>query len=384
MLMTSKPWALALHVPQSTYNSWAKQCPKDESVLLWSLSTNQISSDDYFLWAREHYGLAHLNSEFFERAADKSLWQKIKTAINWSAEMIPVLEWDGVIFIACIEPQPEISWSFPVQFVLANANDLKKYWNELHNDLHNELHIAAAPIHFDPPEGMGAINTVATPEENNPPEGIEAPVGLSVPGDFKLNLNLTVPEGLNPPEGAITSVIQIKQASNIPDGLNINPSVHAMDPQSNYVNFLYKAENDFQGGMILSVADEQLKAIAWNSKFKPINAKAEAFWSLNQPSAFRVAYRTKLPYLGHVVDTPINREFFNSWGMEHLPERILVQPVKATPQNNITSTSHNAPPITHLILLITNTEKQNHAILSLAEKLSIEFNQLLFSITKAA
>lgn len=340
--MSSKPWISALNVPQSTYDSWLKTCPQNEPILLWCLSTGKISSDDYFSWAQEHYGLALLSSEFFKQKPDPSLWKKIQTVANWSADMIPILEWDGVIFIVCIEPRPDINWSFPIQFILANANDLKKYWSELHSD-----------------------NTQAQPE-------IEAPAGLSLPPDLKLNLDFTAPEGLSPIAGATTSVIQMKQATSVaPDGLNVALHTQPTNTHSHYMDFLFRIENDFQGGMILSVDNEQIKALAWGSKFKPRDIKAEKLWSLSQPSAFRVVFRTKLPYLGHVVDTPVNREFFNSWGFDNLPEHILVQPVK------------NDLQMTHLILLLTTSENKNHNTLHMAEKLAVEFNQMISS-SKAA
>lgn len=411
--MAVKAWLEALGVTQEKYLNWQKQLPKNESLLRWCLLNQKISSTDYFAWAAEYYGLAVLKQDFFNQAPNIKLWQQIQSVANWSNSFMPILEWDGVIFIACLEPREDVTWSFTVRYVLADAASLDKYWQTLHQPTmqtapvpvpvpapaptiaQNSPSISSLepssltpPTHFsDQPEGLTLnLKLPETPPlpALDAPEGFHftaAPEGLANDTSAPLvqpNKTLDAPEGIkldapiglsfDAPEGLSSSVIQFKQAS-VPATLNDateivtekDNSVATAHSQTNYSEFLFRIENDFLGGMILAVQNEQFQSLAWDTKFKPTTQKAQGSWSLSNPSAFRVAFRTKLPYLGHVVDTPINKDFFSSWGYEELPKQILIQPVIA---------NHK---VQYFLLLLTDSNKKNHMLLSAAEKLGAEW-----------
>jgi hypothetical protein len=71
-----------------------------------------------------------------------------------------------------------------------------------------------------------------------------------------------------------------------------------------------------------------------------------------------VAYRTKIPYLGQVANTEINKKFFQAWGFSEMPQTILVQPVV---RDDV---------VIHLILAVGDGLKKNTEMLNAAKKLA--------------
>lgn len=147
-----KPWAQALKVAGQNYSQWNLEAPQDLNFTFWCLETNKINQQEYLSWARDHYELASLNRNYFEKSPDVDLLEKTSAHANWTQWMIPISEWDGVIFVACVEPVQDQDWSFPVQFVLAESSDIKKYW-----DLIYQSRPSHADDHFMPIESSDEI-----------------------------------------------------------------------------------------------------------------------------------------------------------------------------------------------------------------------------------
>lgn len=125
-----KPWARPLQVPDSTYNKWARQAPPEDNFTFWCIKTGKLDENQYLKWAREHYGLASLEPSFFDTCPHSELWQKVSPQGQWNENLIPIGEWEGVIFIACIEPPAEKLWNFPVHYILAPASGLSSTWQQ--------------------------------------------------------------------------------------------------------------------------------------------------------------------------------------------------------------------------------------------------------------
>src|SRR5262245_9726366 len=124
-MRATKPWVEALKIDPQKVSAWAMEVPRHESVTFWCLEKGHLRSAEYFEWARDYYGLAQVSEEYFHQPANRDLWSKIHSVANWSPELLPIEEWDGVVFVACVEPPEGIQWSFPVQYVLATATDLR-------------------------------------------------------------------------------------------------------------------------------------------------------------------------------------------------------------------------------------------------------------------
>ncbi len=125
-------WAKALNIPKAQYDEWKMIAPTEESFTFWCLHSGRIVASKYFAWAKDHYGFALLNDKYFSLQPNMDFWKMIHTVANWSPWMLPLEQWDGVIFIGCVEPPSETAWSFPVCYVLAQPGDLEKLWQRYH------------------------------------------------------------------------------------------------------------------------------------------------------------------------------------------------------------------------------------------------------------
>jgi hypothetical protein len=496
-MKTVKEWASAFKVSGEQYALWMREAPKGESFTFWCLRSGKLNEDDYIGWAREFYGLASLHTQYFHQPLNPNLWHKIHSVANWSAEMLPIAEWDGVIFIGCVEPNRELSWSFPVQYVLAKARDLKKIWQSLvpnvpleqppmdersfvgipptpdkqtSNTLHLDVSISrtgmrtAPPLQPVPPPrppqaeelreappahsitsikldgsiDAGSPAASGTSHVSDEPSIIDEPLGLNLnlaknsankDRDFMAELANSV---LGPTTAAPTAAPNLDdELTMAPEGFKLPPQPQAAakpvaaqaaakptapprppptashaaapvspiasapqptappqpkapppipgsapgapmagtggSPQMNplYVKFLTRISSVFGGGMIIEINRDNFIPVVWDEAFRPTGDNARRVWNLNPPSAFRIAYRTGQPYIGHVVETPTNNEFFSAWGFVSMPKSILVQPVK-----------NSEEVVTHLLLCLSDGIRKNHQVLSEGERLGTDFAEL--------
>jgi hypothetical protein len=236
-----KPWVTALQIDEGTFASWIAKVPKHESITFWCLDKGHVRLNDYFNWAMNHYGLPFLKADYFGTPANRDLWSKIQSVANWSPELLPLEEWDGTIFVACVEPPEDIRWSFPVQYILASPQDLKMQWERLNSEptMVSSRHlmdeatspgIAPPPVQpppalVPPPAVQAPALTLSVPNTSSiapPPPPSEfavadVPDGLKIdaPEGFKLNLNL-------PPSDAAQTPAPAAAEPDSPAGLNLN------------------------------------------------------------------------------------------------------------------------------------------------------------------
>ena len=503
-MKSAKEWLSALDIREEDFASWARMAPSQDSLTFWCIDTGKIDGSQYINWARDHFGLASVESNFFDTEPNVDFWQKIESVANWSAEMVPVGEWDNTVFIACVEPRSDVRWSFPVRYLLALPTDLKKYWSNLQTTKERSFagipstpdkqvtvpattititktatasNIAAASNVTAAPNVAAAPNIAAAPmpPPARLPSEVEEPAGLNLSAmnlnpavkerDYLAELanevkkpgadaNFSGPDNLNwqpkaaseaatapdgividfggaqnapPPVNADTLTsgpLELSQETSEPpppyggDGptaaestgvlvLDVAPSetkvnfelttsaysvnvvplkpsappqaappemapppvplatTTAAPPAMRYIRMLPEFKMTFEGGMILEVENDNFTPVCWDEAFKPSSPKAQKVWNLNPPSAFRVAYRTGLPYLGQVIETPLNRDFFTSWGFINLPKIVLVRPMK------------NGTATTHLIVCVSDGLKKNHLLLSEGDRLADLFSEIL-------
>lgn len=193
-----KAWIKALQINPSDVKAWAEHLPSSMSLTFWCLLNDKIPTSSYLTWAREHYGLAVLKDGYFEQPVDKTLWQQIQTVANWSPQLLPLCEWDGIVFVGCVEPPQEVNWSFPVRYVLASAENLQSHWEALH-----QAETQTPPVETIAPPPPPPTEISLEPEAHNPepqtsethsPEESDVPEGLQL-GDFQAS-SAAAPEGI--------------------------------------------------------------------------------------------------------------------------------------------------------------------------------------------
>lgn len=132
------------------------------SLLGYALQEQRLRSDEFLLWAVASYKLPRLQSRFFtETPLSQEMFAKWATHYRWSAECLPVAEWDGSLIVACLQP-PQDFPSFPsAVLVLAEPQSLSQAWDYFHPE--RVARLAAAEIE--------AKTVVQTKEDI--PEGID-------------------------------------------------------------------------------------------------------------------------------------------------------------------------------------------------------------------
>ncbi|MBX7232189.1 MAG: hypothetical protein K1X29_08910 [Bdellovibrionales bacterium] len=415
-MRTLKPWVQALYIEPSTFHKWALEAPKQESITFWCLDRGLIRSHDYFSWAMDFFGLPMLRSEYFAQAYNFSFWQQIKSVANWSVAMIPLSQWDGVVFIATVEPPEESHWSFPVQYVLATSGDLKKLWqllnsqdqnqNQNQNQDQNQNQVSVSMgresvlerpvVVSQPPPVISSEVTIKLPppvtmtqsrvnsNTVNEPDSIEsvtsmaeAPFTLNIPSLNKNNpIRASEPikksESPNPPtpqppgdsvEFKLSVPSQLKKTpspeglstlveSPVPAPVNVNSSLNVSVNEPSVVSGDGPIDSDRLAPSSFELAKNENEVIAWCFQqlklyfryswylFKKENTLLPYKWEisaqlattispvdLENPSLFRIVARTKMPYHGHVVESPSNVQFFKQWGLNTIPPHVTAVPL---------------------------------------------------------
>lgn len=194
-------WLEHLSIPSSKYEAWKQSSNGDESVLAYALKKGLVDEAAYLKWARNHYELPSLKSDYFNEDPDFEFWGQIRTVSNWGPHMVPLCEWDGHVFVACLEPDPDIHWSFPVQYVLAPQSGLETLWQNL--SFYDEKSFTGIPP--IPSDQAPAIETEGSQGAPPPPVASEPKEAAPVSAGAKV-IPLGGPPPLRPPTGPVAPV----------------------------------------------------------------------------------------------------------------------------------------------------------------------------------
>ncbi|QDK37739.1 hypothetical protein [Bdellovibrio sp. NC01] len=106
------------------------------SLLGFAIKEKHLSSEDYLKWAMTHYRLPYLQDRFFkETPLSQEMFAKWATHYPWSAECLPVAEWDGALIVACLQP-PQDFPTFPsAVIVLASLENMEAAWKAYHPEV---------------------------------------------------------------------------------------------------------------------------------------------------------------------------------------------------------------------------------------------------------
>ncbi len=123
-------WVQALKIPIEKYESWTHDKPKDIPSSYWCLRSDKLEASVYLNWAKNHYQLPVMNSNYKKFNVDTSFWQQLQAVANWSEHMVPLYFWKNTLFILVTEPL-DLSWSFPVKYILGTPEQMSYFWNKL-------------------------------------------------------------------------------------------------------------------------------------------------------------------------------------------------------------------------------------------------------------
>lgn len=182
--------------------------PQILSLTGFILKQKMVTEDDYLLWAQKEYSLPWLKTDFFHlHSPEPQVWQKWKDFCLWRPDYVPLIEWDGVLFVGCLEKPTDWPENVPVCFVLSSLTVLESWFKRY--DLLSEQPVepeqpATPQPPPPPPPPAHAEKKVETLELVDTPEG---PEGASENSDVELL------EGFENITGGAKSPVEIAFAS---------------------------------------------------------------------------------------------------------------------------------------------------------------------------
>jgi hypothetical protein len=100
------------------------------SLLLFCLRSKLIPVQTYLDWAKENYQLPVLSEKFFQtHKPQQEFYKKWQKIYSWSAECLPIAEWDGVLIIGCLQIPTDYKDTNPRVFILTSHEVLFTTWN---------------------------------------------------------------------------------------------------------------------------------------------------------------------------------------------------------------------------------------------------------------
>lgn len=296
----SKNWAETLNIPQEKLESWRAEAPEGVPLLIWCLKEGKVEFKDYAAWAKNHYSIPVITSEFFSQyEAPESIELE-----GWSPWMVPVGTWEGLTYVGCVLPPPDPEEGYV--YLLAHPNDLGEVYSQMEKADIEESD-------SDGPAGL-LLNLPSLPSMEPSDKATASPAG------FTLNIPSlpSEPESAPPPlipepqeetiATAVTAIgVKVAEAKEEPKE---NTSVTQTALVDNKIVKALKgwwvdAEKIFTHAVLVQVVDSELHTVWANgetAKHSPL--------TINQPSLFRIAMRTQKPYHGFVIENEVHDEFF--------------------------------------------------------------------------
>lgn len=121
----------------------------------------------------------------------------------------------------------------------------------------------------------------------------------------------------------------------------------------------------FEHGILFVVENGRLSPKKWSELLLSVKGDSPDAVLLDQPSIFRIAYRTALPYHGYVVSNPTNATFFNAFNRGQTPKHVTLMPIT------------NSGQVVAMVMGLSSVEIDYKASLSAMEKLASDFGTQL-------
>ncbi|MCM2280932.1 MAG: hypothetical protein NDI61_03700 [Bdellovibrionaceae bacterium] len=221
MMSGKTDWMEKFRVTETNLEKWRNEAGPNEDLLRWCLLNGKITESDYLQWACEHYELPTVEAQFFSLPPDTDFWEKIRTSGPWSPSLIPLHEWQGMLLVACVSPDPQARVLQPHRFVLSSARALDMLWKTLNHNLDHTTRAGLAattsvtiPLNatVSPekvPDGIASISPTAAPSV------AEAPVAAAPDGFVLKDLFANESQVQEP----VTEDVTAGPPADAPDGL---------------------------------------------------------------------------------------------------------------------------------------------------------------------
>jgi hypothetical protein len=349
-------WVEALNIKPELLAEWSAQAPARKPILVHCIEQGLVDYGEYMRWAQERFGLAVLQANYFQATFDPNQLEQIKSSGDWHPWIFPVEQWEGVTFVACVEP-PQESDSPDVRYVLADPRAMHEAWGGTITSIGRlKIDDVPPPVPDAPvemPEGLAAapkpfvleldqatfnIGPVTEvkpmPEEPPPAEKIEeapeAPpvVAKAPPKAPELKVVPAVAEAPAAKPAATIKDIPVTPAA--PAAAKKAPvqRVSSAD-EDDAVKALFTALRErYSASLIMKCSEQNARVYQHDESLSPAGDAAKTTVNLSYPTFMRIVAKTNLPYHGYLVDSPAHNEFFAALGLDKLPTCVTAIPVR--------------------------------------------------------
>ncbi len=312
-------WVEALNINPEKLAQWSAEAPEGKPILVHCIEQGYLEYGEYMRWAQGQFGLAVLQPHFFQGAFDSSELEKVKNNGEWQPWIFPVQQWEGITFVACVEPPSERAEN--VRFVLADPRAMSEVWGG--HSLPQEVAATERPdIGAEMPEGLAPDAKPFVLDLDNatfnigPATEIKAMPTEAPPVQAAPELKIVPP---TPAAAPPAPVIATKRIQPQPKG---SPQEEAA------IGELFSSLCErFQNAFIMKVDDQHARLYKWDSNLSPVDLEKSVV-NLSYPTFLRIVSRTGQPYHGYLVDSPAHKELFANLGYPNLPSSITALPVK--------------------------------------------------------
>jgi hypothetical protein len=322
-----------------------------------------------------------ISQDFFQfHPPALALFEKWKSRYDWNASLLPIYEWEDVLFVGCVQEPISGPRGVQVVYVEVPAEILNNLWE---NWQHSPQESAAS---FQPEELQLNLNSVpGRPEDlENPLLEESSEASSSESSNFADNSSTDEeafePLDLNPeePKAPAQPEIATAVATPPPPATKAAPppppatpiaSPAAESPTDRKVAQILKGVRDhYQKAMIFSFDGNEFKPWKWIGFHR--TSGSLNFYKVDQPSPFRAVARTLKSYHGLMVANPITEKFLEEWNGGEPPDVLTLAPMV------------QGETLFGLILLTGSAEANTKLSLQAAEKAARELVEL--ANTKAA
>ncbi|MCB0408256.1 MAG: hypothetical protein KDD34_08635, partial [Bdellovibrionales bacterium] len=244
------------------------------------------------------------------------------------------------------------------------------------------LELPPVPASIEEPPAEQMTEPVALPEDSPVSVKTTDPEASKKKPEFKLKVPSKDDDTLSEATNVTTTKFGItltganKKAPKkaVIDTENMAPhDAESAQSESEAAAWLFnELKQNFQHSMILLFESSNIKAWKWENSWKPSSESAFEPFNPDQPGLFRIVQKTKQPYHGYVVDSPINKEFFKNWGYDQYPAHVTALPMKID--------GH----MTGVVLTIGEKSCGGEANLIATERLVETFSQAILRLSKKA
>lgn len=295
------PWVQAFAVEESQIPPQGAKGIRG-SALYRCLKTGRVDADQYLKWATEHYQMPRLNSGFFnlesqERALE--VLEKYDRLMPWSPELVPLSEFKGTLIVGALEPIESLPKEIPIQTVLVHLKDLERWHRFLFQQSQSESPSQESEKQ-DLPDSFFEPDTDATDKS------------FSTTSVTHISTQKRVKD-LQELESAIPDKVKKLNFERVTTAAQASPLSKIATGYYSRLKPLYTH------GALLEPRGEGFRITGWSSAWAPVKDLEKITIETSQPSAFRIAHRTKRPFHGPVSMNELNRVFFEIF-LKEVPE----------------------------------------------------------------